>query len=297
MSTGRPARRGRHAIIAVAVVGLLVIAGAVTFFALRSDDDVPLDAGDPHPWLTMRFWPYAIADYWQPVDLPNVTVYPDGTVLRVRLEPTGSDGDSHLVAERFAIPKATMNELYRQVVDAGLTGGGLQPLVPVPDGATVADGGRTAFTSTIEGVTTTRVLDQGGFGLEGDAVRQQFEELQSALTPFLLASPTDLVEVPITAWAVLTEPAGDRTPYEGQVWSGPDLDTLTWTAIEGMDCAVVERSEWPLPIGERQVPEIVVDGRLVTRRPLLPGTAGCADVVATYRALEPAARQRPPEQG
>jgi hypothetical protein len=294
---GPQAHWRRWTITVALVASLLAAAGVVAFFALRQDDDGPLDPADPHPWLTMRFWPYSIADYWQPSDLPNMAVYPDGTVLRLRLEPTGSGGDVRLVAERFPIPRSTADALYRQVVEADLTGGGVQPMVQIPRPGSVADGGRTAFTSTLDGVTTTRVLDQGGLGGEGDAVRERFEELQSALTPFLQASPTDLAEVPITSWAILAEPVGDQRPYDGQVWTGPDLDTLAWTPIDGIDCAIVKRVDWPLPIGERQVPSLVVDGRIVTRRPLLPGTTSCAEVVATALALEPARMQRSVEPG
>ena len=65
---------------------------------------------DDRPLLTMAYWTYGPADYWRPRDLPSVSVYPDGTVVRVALDANVNDGVRSLQYETFTISHTELLE-------------------------------------------------------------------------------------------------------------------------------------------------------------------------------------------
>ncbi len=66
---------------------------------------------------------------------------------------------------------------------------------------------------------------------------------------------------------------------------GTDLATLDWELIDGgAECVIEVIGDWLLSRAEREDWRIVLDGRQITRRPLLPHESTCGDV-AEGRAL------------
>lgn len=234
----------------------------------------------------MAFWAYAHPDYWQPRDLHDLYVYQDGTVIRVSLDGTSNDEVRALQAERLAIDANEMNHLADLVKAAGLTGGGLQPFVPLPDGVQIQDGGSVAFTARQGDVVTARVIDQlssdGSYAV-GDRV--EFGRLLAALAPLCCEPRDDATVSAFSRWTIVSSPGASEVPYPEQEWTGPNLSDLVWVDI-GNDtkCTIIDRTDWPLTLNERRIPQLVFDGRVITRRPLLPHEHDCNDVAA-WRAI------------
>ena len=242
---------------------------------------------DPRPVLTMGFWTYGPADYWRPKDLADVYIYPDGTVIRVALDGTDNTEARSLHFETLAIDSDQLLGLVSLADAAGLTGGGLQPMVPLPDGVQIQDGGAAVFTARHGDEQTARTVDQ----LSTDysytvGARIPFGHLLAALSPLCCEPRDDMTVQPFTRWAIVSAPGTGYSPYPEQEWTGPNLDDLAWVDIgDDAKCAIVDRPDWPLTLNERRVPELVFGDRLITRRPLLPHEHTCDDVAAVRQLL------------
>src|ERR1043165_2945268 len=121
---------------------------------------VALDRDDPRPLLTMGSRIYGPTDYWQPQDLADVYVYPDGTVIRVTLAGSDTDETRALQLRGVSVDDRQVRSLIALADAAGLTGSGLQPLLPLPDGEQVQDGGARVFTARHGDDQTSRAVDQ-----------------------------------------------------------------------------------------------------------------------------------------
>lgn len=244
-----------------------------------------LDPTDPRPVLTLGFWAYGPVEYWRSQDLADIYLYPDGRVIRVTLD--GVSDTRALQFHALTIDQTDLERLMSLADAAGLTGGGLQPMVSLPENVQVEDGGAAMFTSRDGNVVTARAVDQlstdGAFAV---GVRIAFSNLLAALAPWCCQPRDDLTVEPFTRWAIVSSGGASLVPYPEQEWTGPDSSTLAWVDV-GRDvrCAVIDRADWPLTLSERRVPHLIFDGRLVTRRPLLPHELGCDDVAAFRRLL------------
>jgi hypothetical protein len=244
-----------------------------------------LDPTDPRPVLTLGFWAYGPVEYWRPQDLVDVYVYPDGRVIRVTLDGVGDT--RALQFHVLSVDQPDLRALMSLADAAGLTGGGLQPMVPLPENVQVEDGGAAMFTARDGNVVTARAVDQlSTDGAYAVGERIAFSNLLAALAPWCCLPRDDMAVEPFTRWVIVSSGGGSLAPYPEQEWTGPDLSTLAWVDL-GSDvrCAVIDRADWPLTLNERRVPHLIFDGRLITRRPLLPHENGCADVAAVRRVL------------
>ena len=249
---------------------------------------VAIDHDDPRPLLTMGSRTYGPTDYWRPEDLAEVYVYPDGSVIRVVLDGSDTADTRPLQFQLFTIDDDQLRSVIDLADAAGLTGAGTQSFLPLPDGAQVEDGGARVFTARHGDEQTSRAVDQlsedGAFAV-GDRI--PFVHLLAALAPLCCQPRDDMSVQPFTRWAIVSvRNDGGNVPYPEQEWTGPDLAGLDWVDIgDDEQCAIVNRANWPLTIGERHVPVIVINGRVITRRPLLPHQQNCDDVAAVRRLL------------
>ncbi|HEY0518851.1 MAG TPA: hypothetical protein VGC84_05105, partial [Ilumatobacteraceae bacterium] len=108
--------------------------------------------------------------------------------------------------------------------------------------------------------------------------------LLAALAPWCCQPRGDTRVVSFTRWAIVSKGGVGLISDPNQEWTGPDLSTLAWVDV-GVKCAVIDRADWPITVGERRVPHLVLDGREITRRPLLPHESGCDDVAAFRQLL------------
>ena len=92
---------------------------------------------------------------------------------------------------------------------------------------------------------------------------------------------------PFTRWAIVSAPGAGNSASAEQEWTGPNLADLAWVDIgDNVKCAIVDLADWSLTLNERRVPSLTMDGRLITRRPLLPHEHGCDDIAASRRLLD-----------
>jgi hypothetical protein len=247
-----------------------------------------VDPRDPRPVLTMGYWDYGPTDYWRPKDLAELYVYPDGTAIRVALDGTYDSEVRALQAELFTLDSDQLAELMNLADAAGLTGGGLQPLVALPAGVQIQDGGAAVFTARQGDVQTARAVDQLFIDdpyTVGDRV--PFGNLLAALAPWCCEPREDMTVEPLTRWAIVSRPTAGEEPDPEQEWTGPNVNDLTWVDIgNDVKCAIVERPQRPLTLNERRLPWLVLDGRIVMRRPLLPHEHDCNDVAAVRQLLD-----------
>jgi hypothetical protein len=290
-----------HSAIAFAAMCVLGATAACSSTPLRTSPTVSvspvtsstrreIDRSDPRPVLAFGYWNYAHPDYYQPKDLQTVYVYPDGTVIRVMLDGNGTNDRSRLVSETFTIAESRVDALLALADEARLNGGGMQPFLPLPEGRQVQDGGSAVFLERNNDVETARVIDQ--LSQEEDeppgGERVSFARLFSAVAALLCCETyPDLVRAEFNRWAIVSAPALGNQPYPEQTWSGPDLASLSWVDI-GNDskCVVIDRQSWTLPLSERREPQIIIDDRIITRRPLLPHETDCTAVARTRQLLD-----------
>ena len=242
---------------------------------------------DPRPVLTVGFWTYGPAENWRPKDLAEVYVYPDGTVIRVALDGTENTVTRSLQFETFAIDSDQLLGLLSLADTAGLTGDGLQPMVPLPAGVQIEDGGATVFTTRHGDEETARAVDQlsaDNSHAVGDRI--PFGHLLAALSPLCCEPRDDMTVLPFTRWAIVSAPGVGYAPSSEQDWTGPNLADLAWVDIgDDVKCAIVDHADWPLTHNERRAPVLILDGRIITRRPLLPREHGCEDVAVVRQLL------------
>ena len=250
-----------------------------------SSVDAPanLDTSDPRPLVSIAFLPYAIAPWYPPISWRDLVLYPDGTIIQFRYETT-DDADAPVVvtARSAHIDQARVLTVYTALSNSGVAGGDTK-VVPKPEDVTVADGGATLIAARTGESWTLRAIDQPTAGLDtGDRAR-----LIDAADSVFAAAPADgsaaWEALPVERWAVLTRPALSGGPdSEPSSWTGPPLESLHWTVGNNdIDCAIVTDADWPIGQDERlNAAGIRVAGRIVTRRPLLPHEAECADVLA-----------------
>ena len=211
--------------------------------------------------------------------LPSITVYPDGTVLRAGFEVEG------LTITRGQVEMTRVDELVALARQAGLTGGGVQAILPLPDGIGVADGGGSVFSYRDGDTITTRdvphLYDFDGWNRSGE--RGLFLELQMALYALEASEPFDWSG---EALLVQTSPAIEPDPAP---WTGPDFRNGTRETILG-GCAIVAPLG-PLTVEASWIRDYDVHGErwTISRRPLLPHEFSCADL-ELYSKLRPAAR-------
>lgn len=243
-----------------------------------------IDASDPRPLITGSSLALG-RDYWAPLDLANVYVYPDRTVIRVSRQPP--DGlDPRLVGERFALSQDEFDQLVKAAEDAGLTGGGAQPAVSLPEGTQVADGSRGWFTYRQGETTTVRVVDQPSVAMDEGEARTAIAPLVSLLSSLTYEPQAGISHVPLDRWVITATPTS-READPSQEWLGPDVSILKWEQFDAVQCAIVTQADWPLNEGERFVADIVLDGKKIKRRPLLPHETTCAEVLELRRQLKP----------
>jgi hypothetical protein len=269
------------------------VAATLLLAAGCSADSTAIDRNDPRPVLTYGSYAYGMADYFPPVDQQTLYVYPDGTMIRIDIAGPVMTTPQPLRATTFHVDDAELRRLLRLADATGLDGtgpGGMEPQVSLPAGAQVMDGGYALFTRRSGDTFTARFVDQLGASPEydGAAPRSAFAALHDALWKHMLSdTPTD--HVPLTRWAIVARDGSATAPQQGQAWTGPTLASLTWTDISTAEhpstrCSIITKASWPIAPGEESSVPLVVDGAVVSRRPLLPHEHTCADVAAT-RAL------------
>ena len=249
---------------------------------------VEVDVDDPRPviatgyrWLSLSFP--------RSVDLPQFSIYPDGRVIGVELlgvPPLYRAYELELSPSRF-------QELLELAGAVGLVGGGLQPEVPLPEGIGVVDGGSYYFAVRSNGELTARVVEQPGESwFDGDETvpdRVAYLDFFRALLPLNddlhRARLENRPQVRLDRGVIVSAPLDVDQRDSNRAWSGPDLDELDWQPIAGGSvCALIDNDEWPLDRAEQAAP-LVIDGRLVSRRPLLPHEQDCDDVSELRLAL------------
>lgn len=248
---------------------------------------VVLDPDDPEPVVITGFWSNGPVSFRRPLDLGQFYVYPDGRVIGLR--PDSSDPT--YAAYELEVSRVHVDRLIEQAAEVGLVGGGSQPTIPLPDGLGVEDGGDSFFVARLDGQLTGRVVEQLGADSRAEAAlvpgRVGYVDLYDALTPFFEQLNGGRERLPLDRWAIVSAPAG----FEGaeridDAWSGPDLDEIDWHVINDFSlCAIVTDDDWPLTAADQSSPNII-DGRAVTRRPLLPHENSCGDVAELRRVLD-----------
>ena len=242
-----------------------------------------IDAADPRPLITETS--LDLMAYWNPTDLSNVYVYPDRSVIVVSRKSVGRDAQT-LGASRFTLDQAEFDKVVQAARDAGLVGGGVPPAVSLPPGVQVADGSRGWYSFREGDTTSRRVVDQPGYPMDGTAARTAFAPLVKIMSSLGYPPRAGSTDVPLTRWVITATPTSNKAVPE-QKWNGPDISTLTWEQFGNVQCTIVERNDWPLDKGELFVPYIVLDGKEVSRRPLLPHETNCAQVIDLRRQLKP----------
>jgi hypothetical protein len=265
----------------------------------RTDATVPtasdgeglvVDLDDPRPLISTGYRTIGLEPS-HPVDLPQFSVYPDGRVIGVVI---GSSSTQYTAYDLQLAP-SDFEQLVESAAAVGLEGGRLQPEVPLPDGIAIEDGFDYYFAVRSNGEVTARVVeepfenvvdgdenvpDRVGYGDFFRALLPLFEDLNEAT----LESRTP---IPLRRWAIVSAPLGrDDERDTDQAWTGPDLNDVEWEPIAGgAVCVIVEDPEWPLDRADEVAP-VVIDNRLVSRRPLLPHEQTCNDVSELRNALE-----------
>jgi hypothetical protein len=245
-----------------------------------------IDPNDPDPIVTFGYRPYGETEYWPPHDLQQIYLYPNGSVVQVLLGGDDSDGDRPLQLYRFDIDLDDLIKVVSRAEAAGLVGGGMQQLVPLPPGAQVVDGGQAVFTAKRDGLQTARIVDQlvsdPSFNRDGE--RATYTQLYFAI--MAVGGGTDRDSQPFDRWVIVSAPIDPAEPDDdASTWTGPDIDTINWHPIDnGAKCAIVENAEWPITRDEREDWKLVIDQQHITRRPLLPHESTCAEV-ADWRSL------------
>jgi hypothetical protein len=266
---------------------LMLVAGC-------SSDTNAIDHHDPRPLLTYGSYAYGMADYFPPLDEQTIYVYPDGTMIHIDIAGPVMTKPQPLRATTFHIDDAELERLLRFADATGLDGtgpGGMEPQVSLPAGAQVMDGGYALFTRRSGDKVTARFVDQLGASPEYDSgtPRAAFAALSTALWHHI-TSDTPTGHLPLTHWAIVARDGQAKAPQQGEAWTGPTLSSLAWTDISTADhphtrCSIFTRANWPIGPGEEGSSQLVVDGAVVTRRPLLPHEHTCTDVAATRSLL------------
>jgi hypothetical protein len=122
--------------------------------------------------------------------------------------------------------------------------------------------------------------------MDGTGARTAFASLVKNMSSLSYPPRAGSTDVPLTRWVITAIPTSEKAVPE-QKWKGPDMSTLTWERFGNVRCTIVERNDWPLEKGELLVPYIVLDGKEVSRRPLLPHETNCAQVIDLRRQLNP----------
>ena len=249
--------------------------------ASKPADVLGIDPDDPRPFLTYGY--RASTTLFLPsLDLPELSIFPDGRVIGVSTSPN----DGEYVAYDLRLDPAEFDRIVELTADLGLTGGGLQPLVPLPPGVGVEDGTTHLFVTRSDGRLTARDVETLDSVPGDDEVpgRTAYLELYRALLPLIVEmQDTERARsqsVQLDRWAIVSAPVEFDDVRDSGAWSGPDLDDVDWQPINGRSlCTIIVDDDWPL-----ESSLIVIDHRVVTRRPLLPYEQTCDDV-AELRAV------------
>ncbi len=269
---------------ATSATSATVAPSTATPSTVRGVTPIVIDPDDPRPILTMGFWSKGPVQFFRPLDHAQFYVYPSGEVLAFRID--GSPGSTSWAYE-LELSEDALVDLMTIASDLRLTGGGLQPIVPLPTTYSVTDGGDFFFVSHSDGEFTARVVEQlSEVGRDGDSSvpgRIGYTELLQQFLP-LFEQLNDAVDrgggtVPLDQWAIVSSPLKFEAERDSDApWTGPDLDQLPWQPIGAESlCTIVEDDDWPLGEADRRH-TLVIDGRFITRRPLLPHESTCDDV-------------------
>jgi hypothetical protein len=240
-----------------------------------------IDAADGDPLVTFGIRPYGLTDYWRPLDLQQIYLYPDGRVIEVVLDGTYDDELRPLLLRQFDVDDDEVVRVAALAQTAGLIGGGMQPLLPLPEGAQVEDGAQFMFSAKLDGLQTARAVDQLEVSPEWDeGARGDFAALMRAMRSLIDDTATGDPGIPVRRWVIASAPLRQaETDDEPAAWTGPDLATVEWTKPSGGAwCSIVDVDDWPIARREREDWKLVIDQRQITRRPLLPHESGCDDV-------------------
>lgn len=294
----RRVRRSRGtaaAIASVLVVG--IVATAIGVNATRDDQGLviagtstttaPLvaDSG-PDPILMMRRTCYGACAYAEPLDIPAVAIYRDGTVVAA----TRTQGENPrwvLTGTAARLSPTELERLLAQAAEAGLDAGGVHA---AGDTTGTVDGGGTVFVAHLRGVDT--VIEAPWLWSEEEAGRHGGDPRQRRAL-FTLSGIMDALAKRATT-AVEPEGyvvVGDKGVIDYTVvrppWPGRPLDSLLSDSLNGRRCGVVRGAD----IGRvAAVVDATGFGALVedrgakwqlTGRPLLPHEHTCADVATT----------------
>lgn len=246
-----------------------------------------IDRADDEPLVTFGIRPYGLTDYWRPLDLQQIYLYPDGRVLEVVLEGAYEDELRPLLFRQFDVDDDEVVRVAALAQVAGLTGGGMQPLLPLPEGAQVQDGAQFVFTAKLDGVQTARAVDQLEVSPEWDeGARGDFAALMRAMRSLIDDTASVDADISVMRWVIASAPLRQaEADDEPTAWTGPDLATIEWTKpADGAWCSIVDVDDWPIARSEREDWRLVIDQRQITRRPLLPHESGCDDI-AGWRDL------------
>ncbi len=256
---------------------------------IESSPAFSVDPDDPRPAITYSYLSFQ-ETFGRPVDLAQFYVYPDGGVIGVT-SPEIADP----FYSAYELSSAEFDQLLSFVADVDLTGGGLQPEVPLPDGVDVVDGGNGVFVSRINGQLTARIIEQPSevaFSEDNTVPdRLEYLEFSRAFLPLSAQLRTAVDEdrdsLPLDRWAIVSAPLGPRGDSDSDaIWTGPDLNLVDWHVINGASlCTIVVDASWPLdpPYAGNSM---VIDQRTVTRRPLLPHESTCDDIAEKRSVLE-----------
>jgi hypothetical protein len=248
-------------------------------------DQVTLDPTDPRPVLQIRNRGF-IEDPNPILDLSDLSIYPDGRVIRVRVDALQRHSITTLTA--YLDPKQ-IEEIMIAARRAGLVGTGRQRQL-LESEPSIIDGGSTIFVARSGEQVTAREILQLGNARAGpdDTERAAFDELHDELLFLYDEAMWSGDETRLDQWAVVSTPMIDReVRNDARQWTGPDLSTLTWEAInDSSQCAIVEHEGWSNKDRQRLAFEAVIDSRVVTWRPLLPHETGCSDVAELRVLLE-----------
>jgi len=247
------------------------------------------DTSDPRPLLTVSDAGCMMQDC-QPLDMPYATVYPDGTVVSIGLPPAGdvaAPTSRSLVATTYQVDAHELDRLVRLATAAGLAShpsGGPLPMVPLPPGMQMADEGYSYFVLRTGNTLTSQSVDGVGIDPGYDTVppRDSYAAIVDDIRELLIkGTPTG--HPTISRWAIVAVDGPTVLPSPSDTWTGPPLDSLTWTTIGPRTrCAIVTRQDWPTEVAGENRYHARVGGADVSRRPILPHEHDCSDV-ATFR--------------
>lgn len=246
-----------------------------------------IDAADGDPLVTFGIRPYGLTDYWRPLDLQQIYLYPDGRVIEVVLDGTYDDELRPLVLRQFDVDDDEVVRVAALAQTAGLIGGGTQSMLPLPEGAQVQDGAQFVFSAKLDGVQTVRAVDQLEVSPEWDeGARGDFAALMRAMRSLIDDTTSGDPGTPVKRWVIASAPLRQaEADDEPAAWTGPDLATVDWTKpAGGAWCSIVDVDDWPIARRESEDWKLVIGQRQITRRPLLPHESGC-DEVEVWRDL------------